>query len=454
MSKRLSRLFIAVLILVLAALVTPGCLFRKKKSAAPQLPLAPVRLALLPANIPSDRQELHWVSLATTVIMAKQIEDARDLEVVPLWESLPIALEALGTSRTISGETPAYVASRLNAKWATQAELTPSKNGVTLLLDFMPTKSSMIAYRYEKETSIDSLHTALREAVEQFLRYLQARPLAKGGRGSKSVDTKELQAIAEAMDREYGWFAQADPGKSETTLASLARTDNRLARLLFKPAASSDSGARPATTTPENANTPAAVPSSKSQATAPPSATAPQTVLPEPSKPKPAEDPPSPPPRSAEVPPPLPASEIIQSTRAAGSNKPRNMASRSAEMPLSTAPAVPSPSAAPATAISDSPKSKEAGLARTKSATAPAPASNARTYWIQVNSTRSKSEAEAQAEKLAKAGFRPEVVQVDLKEKGLWYRVRLQGFDSRKAAEEAARKLVEEGIITEYWIVP
>ena len=76
------------------------------------------------------------------------------------------------------------------------------------------------------------------------------------------------------------------------------------------------------------------------------------------------------------------------------------------------------------------------------------------TYWIEVNATLSKAEADAHAEKYAKAGFHPEVVQVELKDKEPGYRVRLQGFDTRKAAEEAAIKLVTEGVITEYWVVP
>ena len=76
------------------------------------------------------------------------------------------------------------------------------------------------------------------------------------------------------------------------------------------------------------------------------------------------------------------------------------------------------------------------------------------TYWIEVNATISKAEADAHAERYAKAGFHPEVVQVELKDKAPGYRVRLKGFDTRKAAEEAAQKLVTDGIISEYWIVP
>ena len=80
--------------------------------------------------------------------------------------------------------------------------------------------------------------------------------------------------------------------------------------------------------------------------------------------------------------------------------------------------------------------------------------SRTKTYYIQLNSTLSKAEAEAQAEKIAKAGFRPEVVQVDQKTRGILYQILLQGFVSRKAAKEVARKLVSDGVITEYRILP
>ena len=397
MSKWVPRVSIALLLAILAALATTGCLFRKKKlAAAPKLPAAPVRIVLLPANTPADNQELHWVSLATTVLMAKHSEDAQDLEVLPFWETLPIALETLGASRAISGETPAYVASRLNAKWATQVDLTPSKNGVSLLVDFMPVKSSMIAYRYEKQTSIDSLHAALREAMEQFLRYLQVRPLAKSGKGIKLVDARELRAISEALDREYGWFSQADPGKAEKTFAGLARTDNRLARLLFRPPASSEPSSKPASASPGSTTAPAAA-----------------------------------------LTPPGPANSSHPGT------EPKAQAPAAAPSPTASSARV---SSAPS---AGTPKTEEPPAAR-----AMRESSRTKTYYIQLNSTLSKAEAEAQAEKIAKAGFRPEVVQVDQKTRGILYQILLQGFVSRKAAKEVARKLVSDGVITEYRILP
>ncbi len=56
--------------------------------------------------------------------------------------------------------------------------------------------------------------------------------------------------------------------------------------------------------------------------------------------------------------------------------------------------------------------------------------------------------------KLARAGFTPGIEQADLKEKGTWYRVRLQGYATRSAAVQAGDRLRTFGFIRDYWIVP
>lgn len=215
-----------------------GCLFHRKKAkaSAPAYPPSPVRIALLPPNIPSDDAETRWVSLATVALLAKEAESAHDLELVPVWQALPVAIEALGGSRTLTDEIAAYVASRVGAKWATEGELKPGKDGVSLLLDFIPAKSSAVAYRYRKETRVDGLSSNLREALDQFLRYLIARPLPGKDRGKLAIDAGQLKEIAAALDREYGWFASAEPGKADKAFAGVARSDDKLARLLFNPA--------------------------------------------------------------------------------------------------------------------------------------------------------------------------------------------------------------------------
>jgi cell division protein FtsN len=72
---------------------------------------------------------------------------------------------------------------------------------------------------------------------------------------------------------------------------------------------------------------------------------------------------------------------------------------------------------------------------------------------IQVFSSRSKTQAEAVLARLSGAGLRPELQKADLKEKGVWYRIRLNGYPSRQAAAAAGNKLRAEALIEDYWVV-
>jgi hypothetical protein len=223
--------FAIVAVLALFAM-QPGCLFRKKKVEAPDTPPAPTRIVLLPLNAPADNADLRWYALAAPVLLAKAAESGPDLEVVPLWEALPVALETLGSSRAATEETAAFIAARMGARWSAIGEVSAVKDGISVLVDFIPAKASLVPFRYQEVTKAEKLGGHLREAVAQLQSYLNLRPL----KGSSSFpDPKTLKEIAEALDREYGWFVQAEPGKSDKVVADLARSDNRLARFLFSP---------------------------------------------------------------------------------------------------------------------------------------------------------------------------------------------------------------------------
>jgi hypothetical protein len=218
---------------VLGLLWTPGCLFRKHKApAAPALP-APVRIVLLPLNVPQGKPDLQWLALATTVMMADASMAAPDLEPVPVWESVPAALQSLGNARTVTVDLAALVAARLSARWSVQGDVSVAANGFAMRMDFIPAKPSLVPFRYEKLITIDGLDTRFEEAFDQFLRYLIVRPLA----AAKMVplDAKRLREVSEALDLEYGWFVTAKPGAGSKVVEDLAHSNPGLARLLFSP---------------------------------------------------------------------------------------------------------------------------------------------------------------------------------------------------------------------------
>ena len=171
--------------------------------------------------------------MAGPIMMAKVSEYARDIEVVPLWQSMPVALESGGASRSFTPETAAYVASYLGAKWSAMGEFIPTKSGVSMMIDFIPDRSTQIPFRFKRSGNIDDVASQMPKAFSQFFYYLAVRPLSPMDK--KLPAMTDLKPLAEALDREYGWFLEAAPGKAQETVANLARTDARLAQLLFNP---------------------------------------------------------------------------------------------------------------------------------------------------------------------------------------------------------------------------
>ncbi len=466
----------------LTLLLQPACLFKKHKAAAPPVPPASVRIVYLPLNISGENTDLRWLSLAVPAMMAKVSESAPDLETVPLWEAMPVAVEAAGNSRSFTPETAAYVASRLSAKWATEGDLRPAKGGVQVTVDFIPARTTLVPFRYESQASIDSLGNHFADAFDQFLRYLVVRPMIKGA--NTNINLKSLRQVVDALDREYGWFVTANPGKSDKVVADLSHSDGRLARLLFNPGlypgmaaepSASPKVSRPAASTDvEKGNARPAPPGPSAQSRAPaasPEASrysegsrspAPRAENADARNPEPAKtESPLPP-----QPPVAPSRPVSQSTFVPP--PPRSFSQRLES-------ALPAIAVTPPVAMSRRPKTKgttfpssaagarqsitvQTGSSTGSKRTLPAmnkasPEPRGADFKVQIGAERSKAVADTIAGRLAKDGLASEVVMADLKEKGIWYRIRLHGYDSRTAAEAAGKKLLAEKVIEQYWVV-
>jgi hypothetical protein len=223
---------ILIVTAVLIVFSQSSCGLKKNKKVAATPPTG-IRLVLLPFNVPSGNQDLRWTALAGPIMMAKVSESARDLEVIPLWETMPVATEAGGVSRSFSPDSAAYVASWFSAKWSAMGDISPSKSGVTMMIDFMPARTTLVPFRFTRAGKIETIGSGLPQAYNEFLRYLTARPLLPAKKELPPMTS--MKNLAEALDREYGWFVSADPGKAQDIVSELARTDERLARLLFNP---------------------------------------------------------------------------------------------------------------------------------------------------------------------------------------------------------------------------
>jgi hypothetical protein len=222
-------LFTSLLILILV--FQSACSSKRQKIINNQT--STIKIVPLPLNLPSDNPKLRWIALAAPVILSKASENSRNLEVIPLWEAMTIAKETTRTSRLITADSAAYIAGWLAAKWSITGELSQSKGGISMMLDFIPSKTTQTPFRYFRTGNVDYVGSGIRESCDQFLFYLVAKPLTTSREREQKMS--ELRNLAEALDREYGWFVKPEPGKAEKLVANLAYSDSRLARLLFNP---------------------------------------------------------------------------------------------------------------------------------------------------------------------------------------------------------------------------
>ena len=220
-----------ILIALLIVSFNSSCIFRSKSVI---IPSAPVRIAFLPFNAPEGSSDLRWASMAVPVMMAQITKNSPGLDVSPLWETMQFTLESVGNSRIVSEESAAYVANWVSAKWSVMGDLTQEKKDkVSFLVDFIPARDTDIPFRYVKSVGMDSIDLNIRKSFGQFLDYIAARPLERGG--VRQTSLQSLRQLAEALDKEYGWTVPAEPGMAESIVANLAKSDIQLARYLFNP---------------------------------------------------------------------------------------------------------------------------------------------------------------------------------------------------------------------------
>lgn len=208
-----------------------ACLFKKGKAKV--ITPTETKIVLLPFNVPPGNQDLRWMAMAGPILMGKTIERARDLKVAPLWETMPTAIDAAGLTRTFTQETAASAAAWLSAKWSVMAEITPTKTGVRMMVDFIPSTTGSVPFRFTKSGKPDDVGLRIPEALAQFSYYLAVRPMEQAEK--KLPTMTSMKKVAEALDREYGWFVEAEPGNAQAVVEELAGSDPQLARFLFNP---------------------------------------------------------------------------------------------------------------------------------------------------------------------------------------------------------------------------
>jgi hypothetical protein len=224
--------FFVAFLLILVVVSQSGCA-KKSKPAVAGGAASPIQIAFLPFNVPAGKSDIAWAAMAAPIAMERVSRQSKDVEIIPFWQSMPAAIEMAGKSRIFTPDAAATVASWVTAKWTVLGEFTPTKNGVSMVVDFIPSRSALVPFRYVKSGNLDSIGSGFSQAFEQFLRYMVASPLEpeKG----KQPGLTSFRSLAEALDREYGWSVDSQPGKAQEIVSGLARNDEHLARFLFSP---------------------------------------------------------------------------------------------------------------------------------------------------------------------------------------------------------------------------
>jgi hypothetical protein len=246
------KLYPIAALAVLIASFHFGC---AKKSIVSRSSTTNIKIALMPFNVPENNKDLRWTAMVAPILIAKTSRQAQGLELIPFWQSMPVAIEKAGRSRSLTSAAVSEASVWLSAKWTIYGEFAPpsmkrgskknakrsasaiekydpAKNGIYMIIDFMPNKDNIIPFRYMKSGRMDWVESGVHQSLEQFLRYLSGHPL-EPERGLR--DLTVYRNLAEALDREYGWFVDAEPGKAKEAVANLIQTDPQLARFLFNP---------------------------------------------------------------------------------------------------------------------------------------------------------------------------------------------------------------------------
>jgi len=199
----------------------------------------PVRVVVLPFMITSEKaggeKELQWTALASTALLIKASRRLPDIEVVPLWEVMPVAISAAGASRSFTDEIAAAIANWMSAQWTIMGEIrrTGSSSSYTVVVDFIPAASSTIPYRHIKKRRMENIGTNFYNGLRQWLRYVTAKqlPLMQ----IREPGLQAMRPLGEALDKEYGWFETAVPGTSQALIEELEQVDKDWIQLLFSP---------------------------------------------------------------------------------------------------------------------------------------------------------------------------------------------------------------------------
>jgi len=221
---------------VLVASVQSAC---SKKVKVAVEDSGPVRVVVLPFMVSSEKagedKDLQWAAMAAPALLIKSSLRLPDLEVIPFWEVMPVAVSAAGAVRSFTDESAASLANWLSAQWTIMGELRKTgTSSYSVVLDFIPAKSTTVPFRHIKTRRMEHIGTNFYLGLRQWLRYVTGKqiPLMQQIR---EPGLQKMRTLGEALDKEYGWLAIAEPGNAQSAINEALQENEDWTKLLFSP---------------------------------------------------------------------------------------------------------------------------------------------------------------------------------------------------------------------------
>ena len=199
----------------------------------------PVRVAVLPFMVSPDKaggdKELQWTAMAAPALLVKASRRLPDIEVVPFWEVMPVAISVAGAARSFDDDNATSLANWLSAQWAVIGEVrrTGSASSFSVVVDFIPTNTNTVPFRHIKTRRIENIGTSFYSGLRQWLRYATGRPIPLLQVREPGLD--KMRSLGEALDKEYGWLATAEPGAAQSLVNELMMDDEDWTKTMFSP---------------------------------------------------------------------------------------------------------------------------------------------------------------------------------------------------------------------------
>jgi hypothetical protein len=190
---------------------------------------------LVSPEIAGRDKELQWAAMAAPALLVKASRRLPDIEVVPFWEVMPVAISAAGATRRFDDESASSLANWVSVQWAVIGEIrrTKSASSHSMVVDFIPAKSNKVPFRHIRTRRVENIGTFFYLGLRQWLSYATGRPIPL--LQTREPGLQKMQPLGEALDKEYGWFMTAEPGAAQSLINELTLEDEDWVKLMFSP---------------------------------------------------------------------------------------------------------------------------------------------------------------------------------------------------------------------------